>query len=113
MKNLYLINKWLIILNAVLFIIPAYGLLFLIVLGISQLILALIILINFNILNRNGKIQFIVYTTITIIDLTIIKLMFNDRLEQSNIVMISILITSILLAFLNLNITYIIYKNVK
>lgn len=113
MKYLYHINKWLVIINAALFIVPYIGLLFLIVLGISQLLMAFIILINYNILNKNGKIQFNIYATITILDLIIIKLLFDDTLMLSYTVVIVTLITSILLAFLNLSITYIIYKSIK
>lgn len=110
MKYLYKINKWLIIINILLFIIPYFGLLFLIILGAVQVIMSVIIAFNFTQLAKNSKSQFILYSVITIIILIITKLTYNDRLYYNDTFFIIIMLTSIILAFLHLNITYSLYK---
>ena len=102
MKKLYKSNKCLMIINAVLFIIPYFGLMFLVVLGTLQVIMALIIIPEFSLFDKIGKIKFIIYFILTSIVLTSI---FTLGSWHNNIYPISIIV-SIPLAFLNLNITY-------
>ncbi|WP_308993847.1 hypothetical protein QLS71_010100 [Mariniflexile litorale] len=111
MKHLYLTNKWLLIINAVLFIIPYFGLLFLIILGIIQLIMCVVVIGKFNMLNKSGKTQLIVYSIITSSILILTMLSYNDDLYFNDTLFIFVIITSILLALLHLNITYLLYKN--
>lgn len=113
MKYLYLINKWLIIINALLFIIPFYGLMFLTILGSAQVIMALIIAFNFSKLNKSGKTQFIIYSIITIIVLFTVQCIDSIFTNVHHYVHKACLIVSVLLAFLHLNITYLLYKSEK
>ncbi len=113
MKHLYQINKWLVIINAVLFIIPYFGLMFLIILGAAQVLMSTIIAFNYSKLNRKGKIKFIIYSIFTLIILISTQLSFNEKLYYNDTIFIVIMITSIILAFLHLNITYQLYKSEK
>lgn len=110
MKYLYHINKWLVIINALLFIIPMIGFLFLIILGALQILMTIVITYNINKLNTSGKTQFVVYILFTSIILILTRITYNERLYFNDATLIIVLIISILLAFLHLNITYLLYK---
>lgn len=110
MKYLYLTNKWLVVINAILFIIPYFGLMFLIVLGGIQLLMYLIIASKYSNLNKSGKTQFLIYSFFTSLVLVLSLISFNDTLYFNDVIYIGVLITSILLAFIHLNITYLIFK---
>ena len=106
MKFLYQTNKWLVIINALLFIIPFFGLLFSIILGAAQVIMALIIAYNIKKLNTRGKTKFGIYVLFSSIVLMLIKIMPNPN---DDIVIITLALC-VLLALLHLNITYLLYK---
>ncbi|WP_445737748.1 hypothetical protein [Mariniflexile sp.] len=110
MKYLYQTNKWLVIINAILFIIPYFGLMFLIVLGIIQLIMYLIIVDNHSSLDKSGKTQFLIYSvaTATILIITIIS--FTGVLYYNDALFMIVIVASILLAFIHLNITSLLRK---
>ncbi|MEP1490250.1 MAG: hypothetical protein ABJL44_06515 [Algibacter sp.] len=109
MKYLYQTNKWLIIINTILFLSPYIGLLFLILLGTIQVIMALISIPKFPKLDKNGKIKFIIYLVLTTIILTTL---FTKGSWNNSVGKICV-ISSILLAFLHLNITYLLSKSEK
>lgn len=110
MKYLYQTNKWLVIINTLLFVVPYFGMLFLIILGASQIFMTIIIALNFNKLDISGKAQFITYSILTTIILSLIFIINESIFNLSNDCFIPIIIISVLLAFLHLNITYILYK---
>lgn len=107
MKTLYKSNKYLIIFNAILFVIPYFGLMFLIILGTLQVIMALIIIPEFSKFDKKGKIEFITYLTLTTIVLITI---FSLGSWHNSIYPVSIII-SIPLVFLHLHITYLLTKH--
>lgn len=113
MKYLHQTNKWLIIINVILFIIPYFGLMFLVLLGASQVLMSIIIAANYSKLERNGKTKFIYYSILSIIILIITQLSFNDRLFYNDTIFVIVIIISVILAFLHLNITYQLYKSEK
>jgi hypothetical protein len=111
MKKLYTINKWLIIINTLLFIVPFFGLLFLIVLGGAQVTMAIIVAVNYTTLNKNRRIKFIIYSILTSIILITTQLTFDEGLINNSVAFFTVIIISVLLAFLHLNITYSLYKS--
>ena len=108
MKNLYQINKWLIIVNALLYITIYFGLIFQILLGTVQVIMAIIIAFNYSKLTVKTKRLFIIYSFATSIVLTLI--FFTDYLNSTNYLIHWIIIPQ-MLAFFHLYITYLIYKS--
>ena len=113
MKALYHINKWLVIVNAFLFIIPSLGLIFLILLGFVQIIMALAIGFSIEKYNKDIKFKFISYAILTILVLSLLLYTSNEASQSVlnfNSIVIPIIVISILLAFLHLHITYIITK---
>ncbi|MFI0428384.1 hypothetical protein [Mariniflexile sp. HMF6888] len=108
MKYLYQTNKWLVIINTILFIITYLGLMFLIVLGTIQLLMYIIIAVKYNNLDKSGKTQFTIYSFTAALVLTLIS--FNDKFYFDGTIFLAVLVISILLAFLHLNITYLLFK---
>jgi hypothetical protein len=113
MKYLYQPNKWLVIINIILFIIPYLGLMFLVLLGASQVLMSIIIVSNYSKLERNIKAKFICYSFLSLIILITTKLSFNDRLYYNNTIFIIVMLISVILALLHLNITHQLYKTKK
>ena len=109
MKNLYLINKWLIIINTVLYITVYLGLIFQILLGAIQVIMAIIIAFNITKLTKRAKRLFQIYSITTI---TFLLLFLTDYIKLNNDLyeLITWIIIPQTLAFLHLYITYLIYK---
>ncbi|MFG6685637.1 hypothetical protein ACGK9U_03580 [Mariniflexile sp. HNIBRBA6329] len=110
MKYLYQINKWLILINLLLFIIPIYGFMFLILTGVIQIVLAVVIAFNINKLEANGKILFLIYIVFTSIILFLTFITHNEKLYFGNITFIVVMVISLLLALLHLKITYLLFK---
>jgi len=104
MKNLYIINKWLVILTLALYITINYGMLFQIVLGSIQVLMGIYILSNYNSLNKKTKSLFNLYMLLTIV---ILSLIFYGNVDDGGIWWLLIyLVIPMLLAFLHLYITY-------
>ncbi|WP_353778900.1 hypothetical protein [Winogradskyella sp. 3972H.M.0a.05] len=110
-STLYKINIALIIINTLLIIIPYYALLFLMVLGACQVLLALIIGLFLNQLDKDGKIKWIIYMVLTSIVLSTMYLTGKQILKLDFAAVMICMFISIGLAFLNLNITYLFSKN--
>jgi|GEM_PF-2634447 len=109
MKNLFKVNRVLIITNIVLGLTIYLGLLFLIPLGIAQVIMSVIIYNNLKQYNQQIKNQFIIYVSITSIILIGIVLSSLDVIDIKYFFIHGMTI-SIIMAFLHLNITYLIFK---
>ncbi len=110
MKNLYKINKFLIITNIVLGFTIYAGLLFLIPLGIIQIMMSLIIAFNRKQLNNDTMILFRIYTVVSTGILTGIILMYFEFIPITNTLFVLGLSVSIIMAFLHLKITHLIQK---
>lgn len=111
MKNLFKINKVLVIINIILFIIPYFGLLFLMVLGASQVIMSFVIGYNLKQLNKKTELLFTIYSLTAVfilLNFFFMNLGFTPN-NAPNIVISMIL--SVVMAFLHLKITHMIYKN--
>ncbi len=72
MKTLFKINKVIIIVNAILFIIPYFGLLFMIITGISQLTLFFIYVLKWKSIATQLKKHFIYYGVIASISIALL-----------------------------------------
>ena len=113
MKALYHINKWLVIVNAFLFIIPYLGLLFLILLGSVQIFMAIIIACKHWELKKDILTKFILYSVLSAVTLSFVWYIstVDPQNELSfNEMGIPIITFSIGLAFFHLHITYLIFK---
>lgn len=110
MKKLYQINKVLVIINIILGFTIYFGLLFLIPLGITQLIMSLIIAYNKKDLSNDISILFSVYIVITSIILLCILCNYLGYIHFDDSIFYLGMGTSILMAFLHLYITYLIQK---
>lgn len=110
MKYLHFTNKWFLIINLLLFIIPTYGLLFIIITGIIQVFLGIIIAFNISKLNKNGKLLFLTYSISTLTILVLTYITYGEKLYFNNTIFIIVMVISILLAILHLKITHLLYK---
>ncbi len=108
MKHLYQINKVLIIINLILGLTIYLGLLFLIVLGIAQIIMSVIIAYNEKQLTKEVSTLYNIYALTTVSILVIFLLMYCAFIPSSSILIFSMIAISIIIAFLHLRITYLI-----
>lgn len=109
---MYLINKWFIIINIILYITVYLGLIFQILLGAVQVVMAIIIAFNFSKLIKRIKRLFIIYSIATIVFLVVF---FTGYLKSNNDLyeLIAWVIIPQTLAFLHLYITFLIHKNIQ
>ncbi len=110
MKELHKINKILIIINIILGFTIYAGLLFLILLGIVQILMSLIIAYNRKQLNNYTMILFSIYTVVTTSILIGILLTYYEFVPITETLFVLGLSISITMAFLHLKITYLIQK---
>jgi len=113
MKNLYHINKVLIIINIALGLTIYLGLLFLIPLGIVQIIMSIIIAYNEKKLTKEIRSLFNTYSITSSLILIGILFMYCKFIPDNHLLIYIGLATSILMAFLHLKITYLIHKMLK
>lgn len=102
MKNLYKINKWLIIITLLLYLTIYLGMIFQMVLGAIQVLMSIYILSNYNTLNKKTKPFFVVYMVLTVI---ILYLIFSGIIGHEIWVFVYLIIP-MMIAFLHLYITY-------
>ncbi len=106
MRKIYTINKILIIVNIALFIIPYFGLLFMIITGVVQLTLFLIYMFRWKQIPKNNKKQLIWY--IAICSIIFISIYYSSASEYYND-----LIPSMLLIISGLLALYFLYISKK
>lgn len=109
-RSLYKLNRNMIICNAVLFLTVYFGMLFLMVLGLFQIIASINIACELKKFTSKVKKLFIVYSAITI---TFLILIATTSLMTSNndfVQFLFWLLIPVSLAFLHLYITYLIQK---
>lgn len=113
MKNLYQINKTLVITNIVLGFTIYLGLLFLIPLGIAQIIMGIYMIYNEKKLTKkiSKLLTFYILTSTSV--LISLFFIYTSFFTNGDGLFILIMIISILLAFLHLYITYLINNNLK
>jgi hypothetical protein len=102
MKNLYNINKWLIIVTLLLYLTLYLGMIFQIVLGTMQVLMSIYILTKYNTLEKKTKSLFIIYLIATVTTLVLIA----SGLTLNNGLFMIHLIIPMLIAFFHLYITY-------
>lgn len=105
MKNLHNINKTLVIINIVLGFTIYLGLLFLIPLGIAQIIMAIVMIANEKKLTKEIYNLLTVYCIITTVILIGFFFIYTSFLPNNEGLFLIMMIVSVLLAFLNLYIT--------
>lgn len=110
MKNVFHLNRALVIINVVLGFTIYLGLLFLIPLGIIQIIMSFTIYNYRHGFTKQIKTLFKTYVIITSIILIGILLILFDITSINQGVIYCGLLTSIIMAFLHLKITYLIYE---
>ena len=112
MKHIHKINKILIIINLILGLTIYFGLLFLIPLGIVQIIMSVIIAFYYRKLTNVIRLLLIIYCSITALVLISLLYMYLKSNDNQGLFILSMCI-SVGLAFLHLKITYMIDKIVK
>jgi hypothetical protein len=110
-RSLYKLNRNLMICNAVLFLTVYFGMLFLVVLGLFQVVSSLIIACELKNFTSKIKRLFIMYSTITTVFLILIvttdfMYSYNDFIQ-----FLTWILLPVALAFLHLYITYLIQNN--
>ncbi|TVZ53160.1 hypothetical protein OD90_2357 [Dokdonia sp. Hel_I_53] len=90
MKKIYSLNKILIIINIGLFIIPYFGLLFMIITGVVQIILFFIYVMKWNQIPQSNKKQLLVYVAICLI--IFIGIYYSSASEYYNDLILSMLL---------------------
>jgi len=110
MKNLFLVNRLLVIINIILGFTIYFGLLFLILLGAVQIIMSIIIASSNKTYNTKIKTLFNTYALITTSILVGICLMSLEIIPISAGIFYFGMGSSIIMAFLHLNITHLIYQ---
>ncbi|WP_290702111.1 hypothetical protein [Lacinutrix sp.] len=108
MKNIHNINKGLIITNIILGFTIYFGLLFLIPLGISQIIMAIRMVIDEKKLTKEITSLLTIYCISSTLVLIILFFMYTTLIPGSEGLFLLIMIISVLLAFLHLYITYLV-----
>ncbi|WP_299683330.1 hypothetical protein [uncultured Dokdonia sp.] len=104
MQTLFKINKVIMIINAILFIIPYFGLLFMIITGISQLTLFLIYVSKWKLIATELKKYFISYGIVASISVGLLIISNKFSNGQDALMIISMLLGGILsLCFLYLS----------
>lgn len=102
MKNLYNVNKWLVIITLLLYLTIYFGMIFQIVLGITQVLMSIYILSKYNRLEKKTKLLFKIYMTLTI---TVLSIIGSGVIANTGFIAIYLVIP-MLLAFFHLYITY-------
>lgn len=102
MKNLYNVNKWLVIITLLLYLTIYFGMIFQIVLGITQVLMSIYILSKYNGLEKKTKLLFKIYMTLTI---TVLSIIGSGVIANTGFIAIYLVIP-MLLAFFHLYITY-------
>ncbi len=102
MKNLYNVNKWLVIITLLLYLTIYFGMIFQIVLGITQVLMSIYILSKYNGLEKKTKLLFKIYMTLTI---TVLSIIGSGVIANTGFILIYLVIP-MLLAFFHLYITY-------
>ncbi|WGD33736.1 hypothetical protein [Olleya sp. YS] len=113
MKNLYNINKTLIIINIILGFTIYLGLLFLIPLGIVQIIMAMVMIANEKKITKEIYNLLSVYCITTTVILIGFFFMYTSFLPSNDGLFLIMMIVSVLLAFLNLYITSLVDVMIK
>ena len=112
-KSLYKLNRNLMITNAVLFLTVYFGMIFLIFLGLFQVISSLIIAFDFKKLTSKSKQLFISYAVLTISYFIIMLVTDYMRSNNDFIQFLTWIFIPVLLSFLHLNVTYLMHKSNK
>jgi hypothetical protein len=102
MKNLYRTNKWLIIINLLLYLTIYFGMIFQIFLGAVQVLMSIYIFTKYNSLDKRIKPLFIAYVVLTVI---ILSLITSGLIVNTGFITVYLIIP-MLLAFFHLYITY-------
>lgn len=109
MKNLYDINKWLIIITLLLYFTFWGGIIAQVVLGISQIIMSIIIMVHYPKLSKFLKILFVFYVISTVSTILLYRKILHSINGGLEIMFLFIFVTMIL-AFFHLYITHKIKK---
>ena len=113
-RSLYKLNRNLMICNAILFLTIYFGMLFLMVLGLFQVVASIIIACEFKKFTLKVKQLFIMYSSVTLAFLTVIvtSIVTTNFMNSSNdfLQFLMWLLAPLSLAFLHLYITYLIQK---
>ena len=112
-KSLFQLNRNLMITNAVLFLTVYFGMIFLIVLGLFQVVSSLIIASDFRKLTSKSKQLFITYSVLTISYFIIMLVTDYMRSNNDFIQFLTWIFIPVLLSFLHLHITYLMHKSNK